>query len=98
MANSGLEVHDSGLPERDLSREFPQHEALRASGNHYSNGATHNHVFGAHERRELEPRQTRGYPLWLLFVVALSTAVVVGAAVGGGLGSQLKAHRWYERQ
>ncbi|KAK3712141.1 hypothetical protein LTR37_009232 [Vermiconidia calcicola] len=85
--DSSLEVAHSPLPEHDMQQPQKEH---RAHSQWYE--ASHEEDTQGFQTPHSDHRTTsvRKYgPTWLLALVALVTAIVVGAAVGGGLGSQL---------
>lgn len=93
--DSTPEVAPSALPERIKEECHKEaYPSVQTCDEPQSQTATNYTDRGASAQ---DDGRRKGYSLWTLIAVGLATAIVVGAAVGGGLGSQLGRRQWYGR-
>ena len=87
----GIEVSHSKLPEHLISPDRSNENYFHPPSERYFPDSSVLHS----KQREDSVQHTRVWPLILAVAI---TAIVVGAAVGGGIGSQLGgAKHWYVR-
>jgi hypothetical protein len=100
--DSGLEVAQSSQHEQNVEvaqSMLPEHNKLDPQKELYPgvqpDDRPHLSSTPGTPYRSASRRSTGS--LWLLVGVAVATAIIVGGALGGGLGSQLSKHAPYDR-